>query len=78
VQYTHTPSLAPCTASAPLSYPPQYLHTRGIVHRDIKPENILFSSGMCLKLAGEARSGFRGWVLGAGGGGMPARARSRR
>ncbi|KAI8465173.1 MAG: serine/threonine protein kinase [Monoraphidium minutum] len=29
----------------------QYLHTRGIVHRDIKPENILFSSGMCLKLA---------------------------
>lgn len=31
---------------------PQYLHTRGIVHRDIKPENILFSSGMCLKLAG--------------------------
>jgi hypothetical protein len=29
----------------------QYLHTRGIVHRDIKPENILFSAGMCLKLA---------------------------
>ena len=32
---------------------PQYLHTRGIVHRDIKPENILFTGGMCLKLAGE-------------------------
>jgi len=47
VTHTHTHTHTRLIPSSSV----QYLHTRGIVHRDIKPENILFSSGMCLKLA---------------------------